>query len=127
MLLKYFLFWLPMIAIAFLNATLRQLVLVKYMSELRAHQLSTVTLILLCTIYTAVVFRFLPVQNVKQSLLIGLVWVALTILFEFSLGRFTRRSWTELLHDYNLLAGRIWLIFLLTLFLLPCLFFIIRK
>lgn len=125
--INQFLLWLPMIAIAFLNASIRQLVFIKYMSELRAHQLSTLTLILLCSIYTWFIFPYMKVQNIKQSLLIGLVWVALTVLFEFSLGRLTNRSWSALLQDYNIISGRIWLIFLLSLFLLPCLFYIVRK
>ena len=71
MTLKYFLFWLPMIAIAFANATLRQLVFIKYFNELTAHQLSTITLIILCTIYVGFVFPFLNIQTSKQALLIG--------------------------------------------------------
>jgi hypothetical protein len=110
-----------------MNASIRQLVFVKYMSELRAQQLSTLTLILLCSVYTWFVFPYMKVQNIKQSLLIGLVWVALTILFEFSLGRLTNRSWSALLQDYNFISGRIWLIFLLSLFLLPYLIYTIKK
>jgi len=125
--IKHFLLWMPMIAIAFMNASIRQLVFIKHMSELRAHQLSTFTLILLCSIYIWFVFPYLDVQNIKQSFVIGSVWVVLTVVFEFSLGRLTNRSWPDLLQDYNIIAGRIWLIFLLYLFLLPCLIYVIRK
>ena len=124
---KHFLLWLPMIVIAFANATLRQLVFIKYFNELRAHQLSTITLVILCAIYIGFVFPFLSVQNSKQSILIGFAWVVLTILFEFSLGRAVNRSWESLLQDYNISAGRIWLLFLLCLFLLPYTFYVLKK
>jgi len=105
---KHFLLWLPMIVIAFANATIRQLFFIRYFNELRAHQLSTITLIILCTIYIGFVFPFLNIQSNKQALLIGIIWVVLTVLFEFSLGRLTNKTWAYLLQDYNIIAGHIW-------------------
>lgn len=125
--IKLFLLWLPMIVIAFLNATLRQLIFINYFNDLRAHQLSTITLIIFCSVYVWFVFPFLNIQDYKQALLIGLVWSLLTVAFEFSLGRLTNKPWGILFQDYNLLAGRIWPFFLLCLFLLPSLLYFIRK
>jgi hypothetical protein len=102
---KHFLFWLPMIVLAFANATLRELVLIKHFSEFRAHQLSTITLIILCSVYLWFVFPLLNIQNSKQAYIIGFVWMLLTVAFEFSLGRLTNKSWSYLLRDYNLFAG----------------------
>lgn len=127
MIAKYFLLWLSMIAIAFANATLRELIFIKRMSELRAHQLSTLTLIVFCSIYLWLVFPYLNIQNSKQAFLAGCIWVALTVLFEFSLGRLTNKSWSYLLKDYNIVEGHIWLLFLLCLFILPYLYYVIRK
>lgn len=125
--IKYILLWLPMIMLAFANATLRELVLVKQFSDLRAHQFSTISLIILCSIYVWLVYPMLNIQTFKQAFLIGFVWVLLTVAFEFLLGRLTNKSWTYLLQDYNLFAGRIWLFFLLCLFILPYLFYILRN
>lgn len=124
--IKHFLLWLPMIVIAFGNATLRELVLIKHFNEFRAHQLSTITLMILCTIYVWFVFPYLNIQNPKQSLQIGFVWVILTMVFEFVLGRLTNKSWEYLFRDYNLFAGRLWLVFLVCLLLLPFLFYALR-
>ncbi|MDX5420165.1 MAG: hypothetical protein LPK09_13200 [Hymenobacteraceae bacterium] len=121
------LLWLPMIVIAFANATLRELVFSKTMSGLRAHQLSTVTLMVLCSIYVYFVFQLLDIQSSRQALLIGFVWVLLTMAFEFSLGRLTKKSWSYLLQDYNIMAGHIWPLFLLWLFLLPYMIYIIKN
>jgi hypothetical protein len=125
--ITYFLLWLPMIILAFANATLRELVLKKHVSDLHAHQLSTLTLIVLCSIYVSFVFPLLNVQYTKQAFLIGFIWVLLTVAFEFSLGRLTNKSWQFLFQDYNLFAGRIWLLFLLVLLLLPYLFYYFKK
>ncbi len=59
--------------------------------------------------------------------MIGCLWVGLTVLFEFSLGRIVNRSWENLLQDYNLMEGRIWLLFLLCLLLLPFALYHIKK
>ena len=125
--LKQFLLWLPMIAIAFANASLRELFFVKHFSELRSHQLSIITLIVLCAVYIWLVVPYLHIQASRQALVIGFVWVLLTVAFEFSLGRLTGKTWNYVLRDYNILAGRIWSIFLICLFLLPYLFYFFRK
>lgn len=124
---KHFLLWLPMILLAFANAGLREMVFIKYFNDLKAHQLSTITLIILCLIYVGIVFRYLNIQNSKQALLIGFVWMLLTILFEFTVGRIMKNSWENLFRDYNLMAGRIWSLFLICLFLMPYLFYRLKK
>jgi hypothetical protein len=125
--INHFLLWLPMIVIAFANATLRELVFIKRYNEFRAHQLSTITLIILCSIYVWLVFPLLKIQNFTQAFLIGFVWVILTVAFEFSLGRLTNKPWEYLFRDYNLFAGRIWLLFLLCLLILPYICYLIKK
>ena len=122
-----FLFWLPMIPIAFANATIRELVFIKHFSALRAHQLSTVTLMTLCAVYVWFLFPALDIHQRRQAFAYGFVWMVLTIAFEISLGRFTNKSWTYILGDYDLFAGRIWPIFLVWLLLLPYGVFIIRN
>ena len=127
MIVRYFLLWLPMIALAFANAALRELVLARRFSDLRAHQLSTITLMIFCMIYITLIFPVLRLENKTQALLAGVMWMVLTVLFEFSLGRLLMRSWTELLQQYNLTSGHIWPVFLLCLLLLPFLLYSIRQ
>ena len=116
-----------MILLAFANAAIRQLVLVKHFDELEAHQLSTFTLTLLCGIYIATIFPYLHIDNMSTALYTGLLWMLLTVIFECTLGRITGHSWSYLLQNYNLLAGRIWPLFLMALLLLPIIWFIIRQ
>lgn len=125
--LKHFLLWLPMILLAFANAGLRELVIIKYFDDLKAHQLSTITLIILCLTYVGIVFPYLRIQSSRQALLLGFVWMLLTVLFEFTLGLIMNNSWRELLQNYDLMAGKIWLVFLLSLFLMPYLFYKLKN
>ena len=44
---------------------------------------------------------------------IGVMWLAMTLAFEFLAGHyFFRTPWATLLADYNLLAGRLWILVL---------------
>ena len=126
MVLKQILFWLPMIVIAFTNATLRELVIKKSYNEFQAHQLSTVTLIILCSIYIWFIYPFLGIQDMRQAFITGGIWTLMTIAFEFFLGRLAKKSWEELFRNYNLLDGHLWVIFLFCLFLLPALVHLLR-
>ena len=108
--LKYFLAWFPMLLLAIGNGALREFVFRKYMGELPAHQLSTFSLLLLFTIYIRFVIHWIPPVSARQALLIGLFWLALTLLFEFGFGRYRGNSWEKLLADYNILEGRLWLL-----------------
>lgn len=45
----------------------------------------------------------------RQAWLIGGMWSLLTLAFEFGFGHFVfGEPWEKLFHEYNLLAGRVW-------------------
>ena len=125
--INYLLLWLPMIAIAFANAALREILLRKYLAEQAAHQVSTITLILFVSVYAWFVFPFLRIINDRQAVIVGLVWMVLTMAFEFTLGRILKQSWNSLFQQYNIFAGRIWLLFILYLLWLPYLVYAVRS
>lgn len=124
---KHILFWLPMIAIAFGNAAIRELIFTGHMSELNAHQISTLTLIAFCSVYVCLIYNRLQIHGYKPALIIGFSWVILTVAFEFSMGRLSGKPWSFLLLDYNIAAGHIWPVFLICLFLLPYLCGFVKK
>ena len=52
-----------------------------------------------------------PVPTTRTALAIGGIWAALTILFECGLGHYVLSSpWSDLLANYNLADGRIWVL-----------------
>lgn len=107
---KYFLLWIPMLPIAVANGALREVWLRRSMAELPAHQTSTVLLLLLFAVYIWIVLRRWPPASPGQAAAVGLLWLGLTLAFEFLFGRYgSGLSWRQLLQDYNLSAGRLWI------------------
>ncbi|RYZ24563.1 MAG: hypothetical protein EOO16_00220 [Chitinophagaceae bacterium] len=121
--LTYLLLWFPMLLIAILNGTLRDLGYRKWLGNLAAHQLSTITLILLFAVYIRFVVHRFPPASGGQALFAGLFWVLLTLAFEFGFGRYRGHSWGDLLADYNLLRGRLWVLIPIWVGVAPYLFF----
>ena len=123
-LVVYTLAWIPMVFIAIANAIVREMLYGQSMSELSAHQVSTVTAVILFGIYIWILARVWKIQTASQALTIGLVWLALTAAFEFLFGHFVMaHSWSRLLEDYNIFNGRLWLLVLIWITVAPYLFF----
>ena len=121
--LTYFLCWFGMLLIAILNGTARDLWYKKYMGELKAHQLSTITFIIFLGIYIGfVVKRFSPGSGAK-ALLVGMLWLILTLIFEFGFGIMRGNSMRKLLGDYNILKGRLWILIPIWLLIAPYIFY----
>lgn len=124
----YFLLWFPMILIAFFNALLREKVYGPHMSEMAAHQLSTVIAVLFFGLYTWGVTARWPLNDSGQALAVGGMWLVLTMAFEFGFGRYgAGHSWNKLFADYNLLRGRVWSLLLVAIFCLPWICFTLRN
>ncbi len=128
MLFKYIIAWFPMIILAIINAGFREKVLSKFADDLSAHQISTVTLIILITLYVGLLTKKLKLESKSQAVQIGGVWVAMVIAFEFLFGHYVMGNpWSKLLHDYNLIAGRIWILIPLWMGSAPYMFYRFRK
>ncbi len=125
---KYMLAWMPMVLIAIGNGALREGWYGKYLSELRAHQVSTATGVVLLGFYMGVLIRFWRPGSPGQALAVGLMWLGLTVAFEFIFGRCVRGlEWSSLLHDYNLFAGRVWVAVLLWVAAAPYVFYRLQE
>ncbi len=126
-LIRYLLAWAAMLVIAIANGALRQKILAKFMSELRAHQLSTLIGSVVIGLFIWLVIRIWPPSSGRQALRIGFCWLALTIAFEFFMGLvLAHRPFALVPQDYNILAGRVWVLFLIWLTLAPWIFFHLR-
>ena len=117
-----------MVFIAIFNGIIREYTYGKFLSNLYSHQISCLTAIILFVFYIGVITYFFPLESTLQALTIGLIWLALTITFEFIFGHYiVGHSWEKLLEDYNLLAGRLWVMVLLWVTLAPFTFYYLRK
>ena len=128
MVLKYTIAWIPMVFIAIANGAVRQLGYGKVLSELFAHQLSCLTGTLLFFAYTWCLSLYWPLLSSRQAFTIGLIWLILTIAFEFLFMHYGAKvPWGKLLHDYNILEGRLWVFVLIVVLIAPYVVFRIRS
>ncbi len=125
--LRYVLAWLPMLLIAVANGALRQSTFAKFLPELRAHQLSTLSGSIFVGVFIWFVIRAWPPSSAWQAWQIGAVWLILTVAFETFMGLvLQRRPFMQVLGEYNLRAGRVWVLFLLWLTAAPWVFYTLR-
>jgi hypothetical protein len=85
---RYVLAWIPMVPIAILNGVLRVQTYGRLMPEIHAHQLSTLTGVVLIGSYIALVLRRWPTASVAEAWRVGLMWVVMTVGFEFGFGHY---------------------------------------
>ena len=124
----YALSWIGMVAIAILNGAIREKAYGPFMGELPAHQLSTFIIILLFGAYLWVLTGTYPIESPTQALIIGVMWLVMTVIFEFVFGHFVMgHPWSGLLQDYNLFKGRVWSLVLIWASVAPYLFYRIRS
>lgn len=121
--LKYFLLWFPMLLLAILNGTARDLWYKKFTGELAAHQISTISLIILFGVYIYFILNKFPPVSKTQAFGVGFLWLILTLTFEFGFGRYRGNSWSTLLGDYNILRGRIWILIPIWITIAPYIFY----
>jgi hypothetical protein len=121
---RYVLAWLPMVLIAILNGALREAWYGKSLGELCAHQLSTLTGAVLFALYIWALSRLWPLESGRWALAVGVMWLAMTVCFEFLFGHYVvGHSWRRLCQDYNLCAGRVWALLLLWVTIAPYIFY----
>jgi hypothetical protein len=66
--------------------------------------------------------------SARHALTIGLVWLSMTVAFELLFGHYAAKCpWRDLLHDYNLCAGRVWLVVLVWVTVTPYLFYQLQQ
>jgi hypothetical protein len=121
---KHILWWFAFPFVGILNGVLREAAYKKFVGDLPAHQISTATGIVFFGIIFHFIFRKWKIESTKHAILIGLIWLGLTILFEFGFGHYIMgNSWQKLLHDYNLAEGRVWGLFLVWITIAPFIFY----
>ena len=125
---KYFLAWFPMILIAIVNGTIRETWYGQYLSELRAHQLSTASGALLFGVYIWGLLRIWKPASANQALTIGFVWLGFTVAFEILFFHYVvGHPWSEIVSDYNIFAGRVWVLLLIWITVAPYVFYLKRQ
>jgi hypothetical protein len=116
--------WLGLLVVAILNGGIREKLLVPAFGELTGHLVSTILLSGMIFAFTGVILPWLGPASSQDAWLVGLIWLCLTLAFEFLGGHFIAHApWKRLLADYNVARGRIWILVLLVTLLSPPLLF----
>jgi hypothetical protein len=104
--LRAFTVWLLIIAVETIHGILRGVLLVPLIGDFPARQIGTLIGSLLIFLVAWLFIRWIAARTRLQLLGVGLLWVALTILFEIYLGRFVLNlPWERLVEDYDLTRG----------------------
>jgi len=112
-----------MAVVAVLNGGFREVVLIPRVGSYPGHVLSTALLVSFILAIAWLFFsRVAIAYSLPQLVLIGAVWVVLTVGFEFLVGYLEGTPVSVTLGQYNVLAGQVWIAVPLALFLAPLLF-----
>ncbi len=124
MIVKYMIAWVGSVVIAIINGAIRERGYKEFVGELRAHRISTFTGIILFGLCVWILNLIWKIQSVGQAMTIGLIWLALTVAFEFLFGHYVMKNpWSKLLQDYNILKGRFWVLVLIWITIAPYIFY----
>jgi hypothetical protein len=123
MLLRALTVWLLLLGTALVLAVFREEVLTPRVGPQGSHLLGTALAVAsMATVIGLSLPWVVPDLDNRSLWALGLGWTGLTVAFEFVFGHFVMgHPWSRLLHDYDLLAGRVWVLVLLTTLLAPVL------
>jgi len=112
--------WCVLLVAAVGNGAVREVLIAPYTSDLAAHAASAVTISAATLILSWFLVPWIGPVTSAEALRVGAVWVALTVAFELLGGHYLfRASWSQLLADYNVFAGRVWVLVLVTTIVAP--------
>ncbi len=117
------LFWFALLAVAIVNAVLREKILKPWLEPALgkwAHQLSVFTAFSLMLVITVMYLKLQRAPYRSGDLwIVGIIWCIMTVIFEFAFGRARGLSWPELFAMYQFWKGELWIILVLSLIFLP--------
>lgn len=113
--------WVGLLAVAMAAAALREGLLTPRIGEAAAHVSGTVVVVAALLVVIGLSVRWVvPTLTSGRLVLLGVLWTALTVGFELAFGRLVvGHTWSRLLHDYDVLSGRVWILVPLTTLLGP--------
>ncbi len=111
---RAFVVWCGVLVAAIVNGFVRQTWLVPQMGEGPGHILSTLSLALIVLLVAWATVRWIAPRSDRDAAVLGALWLALTLAFEFLAGHFLfGQPWKRLFEDYNVANGRIWVLVLI--------------
>jgi hypothetical protein len=97
--------WVLLMSGEVVHGIARTLYLAPAVGDFRARQLAVFSGSLLILLITTLTIRWLQVTAARALMLLGVMWVALTLAFEIGVARLAGYSWDRIASDYNLIHG----------------------
>lgn len=117
---KAVLFWFLLMLLAILNGTLRIKLIIPQTGLTAGLAISTVILCTLILFATWLGIGWLAPGGPGRAVAIGALWLGMTLGFEFGAGHYLfKKPWAELIVDYDIAKGRIWILVPIVTFLAP--------
>ena len=119
-LLKALTLWLAILVLAILNGTLREKVLIPLLGAFIGLAASGLVLSSCIFLVAFVAVPWYGYLAAYQWLLVGLLWLVLTLVFEFSFVRLVQhKAWLALLESYTFKGGNLWPLVLVVTLISP--------
>lgn len=112
--------WCVLLAVAVANGIFREAVLTPRLGVGTAHLASSALLCGAIALLAWLSVRWIGARTRRDAVEVGVIWLVLTVSFEFLAGHYLfGNPWETLLADYNLREGRVWVAVLLTMLFAP--------
>jgi hypothetical protein len=112
--------WVVMLLVASVNGAIREALLIPMIGDVAGRAVSTLMLSGLVLLLTYLTIQWIHPRSGHEAWTVGGLWVASTLAFEFLAGHFLfGNPWSQLLEDYNVFRGRIWILVLITIAVAP--------
>lgn len=112
--------WLLIVAAETVHGITRKFLLQPFLGDFRARQVSVFIGAVIIVAITFVFVRWLKASHFSHFILVGVMWVALTVGFEILLGRLVMDlSWERISSDYNVANGGLMMFGLLVMLFAP--------
>ncbi|MCY2973188.1 MAG: hypothetical protein NTW52_00820 [Planctomycetota bacterium] len=127
-LVRAFVVWLLIIGLETVHGILRTVFLAPWIGDFPSRQIAVFTGSLLIFLVSLLTVSWIQAGSTRQWLLVGLVWVAVTVLFEVALGKvLLALPWERIFEDYDVTRGGLLGFGLLFMLLSPMLAGKVRK
>jgi hypothetical protein len=109
-----------LLVIASVNGAVRELLLIPRIGAAAGRAVSSLLLSAFILGVTWLTIEWIGPSSSRDAWRVGVLWVVLTLAFEFLGGHYLFGSpWPNLLADYNLFQGRIWVLVLIVTAIAP--------
>lgn len=106
LILRGFVVWVVLISAEILHGIARNILFTPLVGDFRARQIGVFTGSIIIFTIAFLCVRWLRASRASELLLVGFLWLFLTISFEVLFGRFVLHySWERIVSDYNVIDG----------------------